>query len=203
MVMAVTTVIGVAGLAVGAAGLYLGQKNADRASAMAGNQQAMEGVEFGEQQDYVSKLNDLMANPASVSKLPGYQFQLDQGEDAIARTMAGSGFRGSGNEAAALTTFAQGTASSAYQQQEQMLAGLSGLAPTSAGQFGSNANGANGNSISASGQQFNQLGGLLASVGYMNGNSINQNQNWAGTSVAPVPDLTPGGGYTYSTGGKQ
>lgn len=77
--------------------------------------------------EYANQLEGLMNNPSSITKMPGYQFQFDQGEKAVDRSMAAKGFLGSGNEAAALTQYGQGFAQNFFQQQEQMLAGLAGV----------------------------------------------------------------------------
>lgn len=85
------------------------------------------GTVFGEQQHYAQMLDRLISEPGSVSELPGYVFGLNQGEQSVARQMAGSGYAGSGNEAIALTEFSQNYATQAYQTQANLLAGLAGL----------------------------------------------------------------------------
>lgn len=120
---------------------------------------------FGEQQYYAGLLKNLIADPSSVTSLPGYQFQFEQGQQALQRVGAGTSGVGaggapSGTTATALVQYGQGYASNFLQQQEQLLSSLSGLtAPTSAGAAGSNA-------IQSQNAQFNQLGALLASLGY-------------------------------------
>lgn len=120
----------------------------------------MAQTQFGEQQQYGQMLQNLISNPSSITSTPGYQFQLGQGEDAVAREMGASGMLGSGNEAIALTQYGQNFASSALTQQEQLLASLSGLQTTSA-----NSN-LLGTSSNAGAQAFNQEGQLLASLAY-------------------------------------
>jgi hypothetical protein len=124
----------------------------------------MAQTQFGEQQQYATMLNNLISNPSSVTSTPGYQFNLQQGEDAVAREMGASGMLGSGNEGIALTQYGQNFATSSLTQQEQLLASLSGLQTTS-----SNSN-LLGTSSNAGTQSFNQTGQLLASLGYMYGN---------------------------------
>src|SRR6267142_2216038 len=85
------------------------------------------GTVFGEQQYYAQQLQQLIADPSSVTKLPGYQFNKDQGTQAVARQMAGSGFLGSGNEAIALTKYGQDYATSAYKTQAELLGQFAGL----------------------------------------------------------------------------
>jgi hypothetical protein len=77
---------------------------------------------------YGAQLLKLMQDPSSVSSLPGYQFLLDQGVEAIDRSAAapgGVGF-GSGAEGASLVKYGQGLADQFYQQQVSTLTGLAG-----------------------------------------------------------------------------
>lgn len=82
---------------------------------------------FKEQQGFEKQLQDLITNPSSVTSLPGYKFQMDQGTSAVASKMAASGFLSSTAEADALTQFGQGVASNFYGQQAQLLANISGI----------------------------------------------------------------------------
>ena len=78
----------------------------------------------GSRQQYAQQMNGLMQDPSSVSTLPGYQFQLNQGLGAIrsAGTIQGSG--GAENQQA--MQFGQGLASTSYQQEFNNLGTLSG-----------------------------------------------------------------------------
>ncbi len=57
-----------------------------------------------------------------ITSLPGYQFNLDQGEAAIGAKGAAAGLLNSGNTGAALTSFAQGTAMNYYNTYMSQLA---------------------------------------------------------------------------------
>lgn len=57
---------------------------------------------------------------------PSYQFRLEQGLEATDRRMAAGGFLNSGNRAAELNNYAQGQASTEFQNQFSRLAQLSG-----------------------------------------------------------------------------
>src|SRR5258706_9721528 len=94
---------------------------------ISGQLQGQSGTMFGEQQYYAQLLQQLIADPSSVTKLPGYQFNKDQGTQAVARQMAGSGFLGSGNEAIALTKYGQDYANNAYATQAALLGQFAGL----------------------------------------------------------------------------
>jgi len=167
MVWAVSTIIATAGLAVtaGSTAYELSSQAGaqSQANKTAGSQLQMEQIQFGEQQQYAKQLQDLINNPSSVTSLPGYKFNFDQGAQAVARQMAASGFLGSGNEATALTQYGQGYAMNTFNQQAQLLAGLAGF---NAPAYGSNAVGAGTNAINAQNNSFNQTGSLLASLGY-------------------------------------
>jgi hypothetical protein len=171
--------------------------SAYNASQAEGQAQGMSQATFGEQQSYAQQLNQLMANPSSVTSLPGYSFNFGQGADAVAREMAASGFAGSGNEAIALTQYGQNYAQSAYQQQEQMLAQLSGLtAASSPAQYQSVG-------LAAGNQSFNQLGQSFASLGY----GLGQFDSSSSFTPADMQIMASGGpsstmqmgGYTVNT----
>lgn len=69
-------------------------------------------------------LNGASGNTAAMTSLqntPGYQFQLQQGNNAITAADAASGKTGSGNEALALSNYNQGLAGTTYQNAVQNL----------------------------------------------------------------------------------
>jgi len=94
---------------------------------ISGQLQGQSGTVFGEQQYYAQQLQQLIANPSSVKSLPNYQFNLDQGAQAVARQMAGSGFLGSWKEAIALTKYGQDYATNVYATQAALLGQFAGL----------------------------------------------------------------------------
>jgi hypothetical protein len=118
-----------AGVLAAGATVYEGNQNRALASGVANTQAGMQSVQFGEQQQYATQLQNLIANPSQVTSLPGYQFMFDQGAQAVSRQAAAGGFLNSGNEGTALTQYGQGYANQALTQQEQLLASLSGLTP--------------------------------------------------------------------------
>jgi len=75
---------------------------------------------------YAQQLQGLAANPASVTSLPGYQFGMDAGSQAIARRMAASGYAGSGNEAIALQRYGSQYAGQYLSAEQARLAQLAG-----------------------------------------------------------------------------
>jgi hypothetical protein len=105
---------------------------------------------------YQAQLSSLMANPSSVSSLPGYQFQFQQGLDALQRTEAASGRLGGGGADIAAVQYGQNYANNAFSTYEQMLAQLSGAtigSPGTAGTLltqGLNTAGQAGNSLLSS-----------------------------------------------------
>ena len=153
------------------ASLGVGAYEASTASGVASTQEnaaktqlGMEQTQFNEQQQYATQLSQLMANPSSVTSLPGYSFNFNQGADAVSREMAAGGFLNSGNEATALTQYGQGMAMSTYNQQAQLLAQLAGF---NAPAYGSNSSSSASAATGASNSSFNQTGSLLASLGFM------------------------------------
>jgi hypothetical protein len=95
------------------------------------NQAKYEGATvFGEQQGFEQMLQKLVADPSSITSTPGYAFNQQQGEQAVARQFGPQ--VGSGAEGIALQKYGQGYAMQTYNQQIQMLSSLAGLsAPTS------------------------------------------------------------------------
>lgn len=104
---------------------------------------------------YAQKLNDLMANPNSITSDPGYQFGIDQANQGIARTMSGQ--IGSGNEQIALRQYDEQYAGNYLQQQESFLANLAGA------NMGSNP----GPGLSEFNAGTNTLNSTLGSAGYL------------------------------------
>lgn len=82
-------------------------------------------------------------NPANLASTPGYQFQLQQGENALSNNMTQGQGENSGNTLKALNNYAQGAASTEYnnaynqymqqlQQTYSMLSGQSGVGANAA-----------------------------------------------------------------------
>lgn len=88
--------------------------------------------------------NGVTPNPATtaandnalIQNLPGYQFNLQQGNQAVQRNLAANGLLDSGAAQKALTQYGQGAATSATGQYLNGLQSLAGLGQTSAGQTG-------------------------------------------------------------------
>lgn len=170
--------------------------NAYNQSSIQGDAQGMADTQFGEQQHFESMLENLFNDPTTTTKnLPGYQFNFNQGADAVAREMGAAGFGGSGNEAIALTQYGQGYAMNTFNQYASLLGNLSGLSTTSA-----NSNLLN-TSSGAGTQSFNQTGQLLASLGYTSGNSGLSLGNSGGTPNYASDAGSGGGGTVIDAGG--
>lgn len=125
----------------------------------------------------LDQLNQLMKNPNMVTQMPGYQFQLQQGTEAIDHSASASGL--TGNTLKALDSYGQGLASSSYgnlwQQLYQMAnlgqtsaAGVGNIGASTAANIGSNTIGA-GNAIAA---------GQVGSASAINSGISNGLQNW-------------------------
>lgn len=91
--------------------------------------------------DVGGRLSELLRNPNSIENDPGYQFQFDQGLNAVNRTAAAKGMLGSGNRLYDLTNYGQGQAKSAYGDQISRLGSL--LGSTSQNSFQQNQNNRN------------------------------------------------------------
>jgi hypothetical protein len=135
--------------------------NASQSTGLSNQASGQSGAIFGEQQGYAQMLSKLMADPSSVSSLPGYQFQFGQGADAVQREMGASGYLKSGNEAAALTQYGQGFAQNYFNSYEQQLAQLSGLTAASSPSQ------ATGVAVGAQANSANQISSLTGQLGFL------------------------------------
>jgi len=74
--------------------------------------------------NFITQLSDLMKDPSSVMKLPGFEFLQKQGIQGVERTLAAQGRTVSGNEMLALQEQSQGLANQQYMQQLGILSPL-------------------------------------------------------------------------------
>jgi hypothetical protein len=79
-----------------------------------------------ERGNYATQLRNLMKNPASVADNGAYKWAFDQGNEALNRTLAATGNRGSGRAYSEAIDYGQGKASQQFFQLADLLAGLSG-----------------------------------------------------------------------------
>jgi hypothetical protein len=110
-----------------------------------------------------------LQTPGDLTKLPGYNFQLQQGQAAVDSSGAARGMQLSSATLKDLTRFGQGLASGAYQQQLGNLGNLMNL-----GQ----------NSAALSGAAAQNTGTNIANLTSNLGNNIAGNQIGAGTAAA-------------------
>ncbi len=72
------------------------------------------------------------AGPRDVTEMPGYQFAVDQGQEALASSGAARGMQLSGNQMQDITEFGQGTAMKFRGQLIDQLAQVAGMRPSGA-----------------------------------------------------------------------
>ena len=160
---------------------------------------------------FAQQLSTLMANPSSIVNTPGYKFGLDQGTSAVNRS--NSQIIGSGNQGIALEQYGQNYAMGFLNQQEQMLANLSGanITPANAAQAASvysNASGQVGNSLAtlAYGLRYGQQNPSNPGSSFPTGTSYPSGgapdpTSYAGTGMNPWTGASIGGGGMSYTGG--
>lgn len=165
-------------------------------------------------------------NMSDFQQDPGYQFDLQQGQQAIDRSAAASGGLQSGGTLKAAAQYSQGMASNEYQnaynrfnnnqtQQFNRLASLAGLGQTAngqlnqagsamAGQVGSNMMGAANAQGAATIAGANAYGGALSNLGNMGiqGATLSAyaNPNMGGYFSGSYPGMGGGGGSLSSLG---
>jgi hypothetical protein len=148
---------------------------------------------------------------AMLQNMPGYQFQMDQGNQAVQHNLAARGLLQSGAAGKALTQYGQGQAASyadKYVNGLQSLAGVGQSSVQATGSAGANAANGAGNAIQngaagvASGQvgQANAWANGLAGLGglygqYQSQQAMQQNQlqpfGTMGTNAYQLQDFTP------------
>jgi hypothetical protein len=74
---------------------------------------------------YTNRLYDLMRDPSSFERTPGFRAALDSGRQAIERSAAARGMGNSGNVLMELMKYGTGLGSQEYGNQVNRLAGLS------------------------------------------------------------------------------
>ena len=126
--MSASVVASVVGIASGINGLMGGGSSGGGAGNTAGG--AYYDPFASSRGQYATQLNNLMANPGSVTQTPGYQFGMNQGVEALNRNYASTGQGGSGAQQVGLQNFTQGYAGQQYNNQESTLAQLSGATQT-------------------------------------------------------------------------
>lgn len=133
---------------------------------------------------YAQQLMALMQDPSSITKDPGYQFQFDQGSEAVRRKMAAGGFAGSGNMGTALVEYGQNFAQNAFRDRITQLAGLAGanIAPNFSGALSGYASG-----IDTASEALASLGyGAVRAGGASSGTPGASRPNSAGGEAATV-----------------
>lgn len=140
-----------------------------------GSQQAASAADpFASQRgQYQTMLSSLINDPSSITSTPGYQFGLQQSQNAVEGSAAANGMVNSGNVLSALSTNAQGYAATQLNNQELLLAQLSGANVGSPGTAGQILQGQN---------QLNQQ--AAGTVGNSITSGINQGVNSGGFSNA-------------------
>lgn len=150
-----------------------------------GYQQGLSGYYAGERgagQAALQQLNALAAGDASGLAIdPNYQFQKQQGEQAIERAAAAGGSYGGTAHFRNLTRFGQGLASSAYGQASGRLMGLAAQGQAAEGAYQNLNQGATQNILGLYGAQADMLGNsgqylgnLAQNIGAAQANAINR-----------------------------
>lgn len=118
--------------------------------------------------DALGKIQALLANPATITGDPGYQFGLDQGTKALQNSATGRGMTYSGQQAKALQQYGQDYAGTKLNESYNRLASLAGVGQQATG------------STSAAGSNYaNQAGNALMQAGNANASGyIGSNNAW-------------------------
>ena len=114
---------------------------------------------------YLTQLDDLMSGKFDVSKLPSYQFRLDQGLEGLGRKGAAAGYRGSGNMALEMQRYGSDYASSEWEKEYQRMFGLAQLGGNAAAGAGNIMAQGAGTSMQGYGALGTAQGSLLNTIG--------------------------------------
>ena len=131
---------------------------------------------------YAAQLSNLLANPQTITSTPGYQFNLGQGLQAMQAQQAAQGRLVSGGGLLQAQQFGQNYAQSNLQQQQALLAQLSGATQ-------SPATGATAQAGLTAGQLGGTLGGAQAIAGGL-GQVLNPLQTLYSNYNNPSPSVT-------------
>jgi hypothetical protein len=153
-------------------------------------------------------LNGQTANPSNFENMPGYQFAVSQGTQAIQRQAAAMGSAYTPNTAAAVGQYVTGTASQDYNTYISQLMGAAGLG-TTANQGLQTANQNTANNIGTAQQNIGQaqqqaysgvanslsapLGSVASALGNGTGGSGGSTSSSGGSMSANSGDTTSGG----------
>ena len=114
-----------------------------------------------------------------VSKLPGYQFQMDQGLNSIQNSAAARGGALSGNAMVGLQSYGQGLASTQFQNYMSQLAGIANMGQAAA------SNTANQGASLMSGAGASLASGIMGAGNAQSANTINQGNILSGLFNSP------------------
>lgn len=141
---------------------------------------------------YAMQLGSVMSNPSQIFNDPGYQAAFNQGDQAVARQMASSGYAGSGNEAIALQQFGQSFANNYLTQREGLLGQLAGanITPNP------------GPGLAGYGAGINAASSSLGSLGYGASMAAAAAGGGGGAGVSPSPmgNFSSAGGEAATVG---
>jgi hypothetical protein len=142
-----------------------------------------------------SQLNQLMNNPSLAMAQPGYQQQLQQGQEQSQRGAAATGMLQSGAEASALQSQGQNTFASYYNSQLANLMQLSGAsqAPAAAGLAQQQA------ASAAQARQYGAINQITSGLGGLAGSSLFNSPNQT-TSQNIAGYASSGDSYQQSFG---
>lgn len=150
----------------------------------------------GQRGQYQGMLQNLMTNPNYLSTTPGYQWQFNQGLEAVNRTEAAKGMLGSGNRLQELMQYGQGMAQQDYNNQFVRLAQLAGANVGSPGTAGSLQQGYNNMMAQGAGQIAGSLGNAIGSMFTTNTQSSSPSYDYFAPSNYSAPAIT-----SYDTSG--
>ena len=131
---------------------------------------------------YAAQLSNLLSNPQTITSTPGYQFNLGQGLQAMQAQQAAQGRLVSGGGLLQAQQFGQNYAQSNLQQQQTLLASLSGATQSPAA-------GATAQAGLTAGQLGGTLGGAQAIAGGL-GNVLNPLQTLYANYNNPSPSVS-------------
>lgn len=155
-------------------------------------------------------VQQLIANPSSVSSLPGYQFQLQQGTRSLDHSAVANGNLFSGAQGKALQSYGQNLADTTYGNQLQRLLGVSQQGLGAQGQANQlSSQGLTGGLGAATQGQTGQLGADTSAYGgnMQSASTIGQGQvAGANAQQSGLQNLLNLGGFlggSYLGGGKK
>lgn len=147
--------------------------------------------------DALGQLQGLLKDPSSITGDPGYQFQFNEGINALENSAAARGSQYSGQQAKALQQYGNNFAGTKLNETYNRLAGIAGVGQQATGSTAM----AGGNYANQAGQNMLGVGNAQAAAELARGSAYgNMLNSWSAQGRNMMGGMMGGGGGGFGTG---